>query len=158
MLNSLEICWKCVLPGLYLTSSQMCLIESANLAHLDMQTAVKWQLFWWDLQIDSGPQMSNTLVVSQCQCFALLSSTLPVLSAIYLHGLMWGIREPQTEQHHTTYFCSVIHCCCKFRLAISGYFNSEQAFWKMDCIPELAKHWGLIKLPELCSLYQTFSC
>lgn len=37
--------------------------ESASLACPDMQAAVKWQLFWWDLQISSGPPMSNTFSV-----------------------------------------------------------------------------------------------
>lgn len=40
--------------------------ESASLSCPDMQAAVKWQLFWWDLQISSGPQMSNTFSSRLC--------------------------------------------------------------------------------------------
>lgn len=68
----------------------------------------------------------RALVMSQCQCFALVSSTLSVLSAIYLHGLIWGIGGPRTERQHA--LLSYSRNFHKFRLVISGCFKSQRAF------------------------------
>lgn len=133
------------MPGRRLSSSQTSLIRAKN----QRACPVLIRRLPWnghssggDLQISSGPQMSNTFCASVLHFF---SSTWSLLSSTSLHGLKTENCRAENISEQTSAYLFILADVGK---PCRGVFNSKRAFCRRGFVSKGDEHWLLLKLPE----------